>query len=343
MSAATTHSLPFDPATVQFDPLLRRLNLANTRRHWQRLLDRAETHGWSCREFLGVLVTEEIAHRQQTRIQRSVRQARFPFLKTVEEFDFSFQSSVRLPSLGSYLGPELVSGGRNLILQGKSGRGKSHLVIAIAYRAIQNGFTARFVTAAVLIESLSVASRQGRLQEQLAHYLQPHVLVIDEVGYLSYGLDAANVLFHIVNERHQRGRPMLFTTNKPPLTAWGEVLHDHDLAEAIVDRVLENGRLLLLDGPSYRTRHLDLPAQDAHDVVNQPARISGNQPAEFPEPTWFASVDALYCPVVGPALPEFLVPDLSVEWGWVPPVGWLRGDFFAAQQSQDGDRGDGRL
>ena len=123
------------------------------------------------------------------------------------------------------------------------------------------------------------------MQEQLAHYLQPHVLVIDEVGYLSYGLDAANVLFHIVNERHQRGRPMLFTTNKPPLTAWGEVLHDHDLAEAIVDRVLENGRLLLLDGPSYRTRHLDLPAQDAHDVVNQPARISGNQPAEFPEPT----------------------------------------------------------
>ena len=137
----------------------------------------------------------------------------------------------------------------------------------------------------MLIESLSVASRQGRLQEQLAHYLQPHVLVIDEVGYLSYGPDAANVLFHIVNERHQRRRPMLFTTNKPPLTAWGEVLHDHDLAEAIVDRVLENGRLLLLDGPSYRTRHLDLPAQDTHDGLHQPARISGNQRPEFPEPT----------------------------------------------------------
>ena len=190
--------------------LLRRLNLANTRRHWQRLLDRAETHGWSCREFLGVLVTEEIAHRQQTRIQRSVRQARFPFLKTVEEFDFSFQSSVRLPSLGSYLGPELVSGGRNLILQGKSGRGKPHLVIAIAYRAIQNGFTARFVTAAVLIESLSVASRHGRLQEQLAHYLQPHILVIDEVGYLSYGPDAANVLFHIVNGRQHTCKVVTF-------------------------------------------------------------------------------------------------------------------------------------
>ena len=136
------------------------------------------------------------------------------------------------------------------------------------------GFTARFVTAAVLIETLSLASRQGRLQEQLTLFVQPHVLVVDEVGYLAYGPDAANVLFHIVNESHQRGRPMLFTTNKPPLTAWGDVLHDHDLAEAIVDRVLENGRLVLLDGPSYRTRHLDLPADQPHDRLHQPARFS---------------------------------------------------------------------
>ena len=92
MSTATSHSLPYDPAAVEFDPLLPRLDLANTRRRWRELLDRAETHGWSCRAFLGMLITKEISHRQQTRIQRSVRQARFPFLKTVEEFDFSFQS-----------------------------------------------------------------------------------------------------------------------------------------------------------------------------------------------------------------------------------------------------------
>ena len=92
MSTATSHSLPYDPATVEFDPLLRRLNLANTRRRWRQLLDRAETHGWSCRAFLGVRITAEISHRQQTRFQRSVRQDRFPFLNTVEEFDFSFQS-----------------------------------------------------------------------------------------------------------------------------------------------------------------------------------------------------------------------------------------------------------
>ena len=320
MSATGTRSLPYDPATVKFDPLLRRLNLANTRRRWPELLDQAETQGWSCREFLGVLITEEIAHRQQTRIQRSVRQAHFPFLKTVDEFDFSLQSSLRLPFLGSYLGPELVSGGRSLILQGKSGRGKTHLVIAIAYRAIQNGFTARFVTAASLIETLSVATRLGRLHEALANYLQPHVLVVDEVGYLSYGPDAANVLFHVVNERHLRRRPMLFTTNKPPLTAWGDVLHDHDLAEAIVDRVLERGRLLLLDGPSYRTRHLDLPAEGPHDALHQPARISGKNAADFPEPTY-----DMPTPRARPDPPEFIGGVLAADTAWRPRTPVPRG------------------
>jgi len=78
------------------------------------------------------------------------------------------------------------------------------------------------------------------------------------VGYLTYGHDAANVLYHLVNERHLRRRAMIFTTNKP-LKDWGHVLHDPDLAEAILDRILERGRLIQLDGPSLRTKHLDEP------------------------------------------------------------------------------------
>ena len=275
MSGKTRSPLAFDAATVDLDGLLKRLHLANARKNWRTMVERAESQRWSCREFLGVLTSEEVAQRQQTRIQRAVRHARFPFLKTIDDFDFSLQSSLRLQLLGSYLSPELVSEGRNLILLGKSGRGKTHLAVAIAYRAIQNGYNASFVTAAVLIEQLSRASGEGRLRDALAGYLQPHVLVIDEVGYLSYGPDAANVLFHVVNERHLRRRPILFTTNKSPLTSWGDVLHDHDLAEAIVDRVLEKGRLIVVDGPSYRTRHLELDkgSEGNKDV----ARVSGKQ------------------------------------------------------------------
>jgi DNA replication protein DnaC len=135
------------------------------------------------------------------------------------------------------------------IFHGKPGRGKAHIAVAIGYRAIQNGFDTLFVTAAELIEDLSVASRDGRLAEALARYVAPHVLVVDEVGYLTYGPDAANVLHHIVTKRYHATRAMIFTSNKHP-SDWGAVLHDDDLAAAIVDRVLERGRLLHLDRPS---------------------------------------------------------------------------------------------
>jgi len=108
------------------------------------------------------------------------------------------------------------------------------------------------------------------------------VTFIDEVGYLTYGPDAANVLFHVVNERHLRKRPMVFTTNKP-LTEWGKVLHDEDLAAAILDRVLERGRFIHLDGPSGRTRHLNL--DEVLPAKSERVRISGIKGSEFPEPT----------------------------------------------------------
>jgi len=178
----------------------------------------------------------------------------------------------------------LLTEGRTLILYGKPGRGKTHLAVALAYRAIQNGFDAQFVTAAELIDELSAAFRAGQLAETLTRYTHPGLLVVDEVGYLTYGTDAANMLFHVVNDRHKRRRAMIFTTNKP-LATWGRVLHDDDLALAIVDRILERGRLLTLDGPSMRTRHLGLEDPTSPPPERQVARISGIHAPEFPEPT----------------------------------------------------------
>jgi DNA replication protein DnaC len=273
---------PFD---LNVDAMLKRLSLANTRRSWRDLVARAEKDQWSYHDFLSTLVGEEVAHRQQTRIQRYAQRSRFPFLKTVDDFDFTYQSTVKLQLLGSALSPDFVTDGRNLIFHGKPGRGKTHLAVAIGYRAIQNGFDALFVTAAELIEDLSVASRAGQLVDSLSRYVSPDVLIVDEVGYLTYGPDAANVLYHVVNQRHHQRHSMIFTSNKHP-DDWGAVLHDGDLAAAIIDRVLERGRLLKLDGPSVRTQHLGLDAP-AHAAAGSPdvARISGIDSPEFPEPT----------------------------------------------------------
>lgn len=271
--------------SYDLDAFLKRLHLANARRVWRDLVARAEKESWPYEAFLGLLFAEEIAQRQQTRIQRLCRRASFPFLKTIDDFDFTYQSIIKLPLLGSALSPDFITDGKNLVLTGKPGRGKTHLAIAIAYRAIQNGFDALFVTAAELIDDLSAAFRDGRLADALDRYVSPHILVIDEIGYLTYGTDAANMLYHVVNDRHRHKRSMIFTSNKTP-TAWGAVLHDDDLAQAIVDRVLERGRWLKLDGPSIRTKHLDLDAPASQEAGStQVVRISGITNPEFPEPT----------------------------------------------------------
>lgn len=240
--------------TGDLDAMLKRLHLPTIRRLYAELALRAEADGMSYRDFLETLAAEEIAHRAQTRITRSVRRARFPYLRTVEEFDFTFQTSVRMQMLGTLLGPELVSEGRSAIFSGPPGRGKTHLAVAVAYRAIQNGFEALFTSADELIGTLSHAARDGRLEAALEPYVHPHVLVIDELGYQSYAADAANVLFRVVSIRHLKRRSTLVTTNKP-LAALGQVLHDPDLAEAILDRLLERGTHYVLRGRSYRTRH----------------------------------------------------------------------------------------
>ena len=240
------------PATCDLPLLLRRLSLPTI----HRLLEEAERMAidrqWGHREFLAHLIVSEVLNRDQTRVQRLTRAARFPYLKTIDDFTFAPKGGVRRDLIAPYITPDFAVSGRNLVLSGKPGRGKTHLAIAIAFAAIQAGYDARYIIAAHLIDELTKAAKIGQLRDSAEPYIAAKVLIIDELGYLPHAADAANVLYTIIDARYIQRRPTLFTTNKP-LRRWGDVLHDQDLAEALLDRILENGRHVELAGRSWRT------------------------------------------------------------------------------------------
>ena len=259
---------------IDLRALLKRLHLPTIARLMAELEPRAAAEGWSHRDFLAVLCAEEVANRNNTRIQKAVRNARFPYLKTIDDFTFAPKGGVRRDLIAPYITPDFAVSGRNLVLSGKPGRGKTHLAIAIAFAAIQAGYDARYIIAAHLIDELTKAAKIGQLRDSAEPYIAAKVLIIDELGYLPHAADAANVLYTIIDARYIQRRPTLFTTNKP-LRRWGDVLHDQDLAEALLDRILENGRHVELAGRSWRTAveshtHAD-PAANAETIGGAPS------------------------------------------------------------------------
>jgi len=252
-------------ATAELTHLFRALKAPAAARALPKLVERARDEEWSYERFAEALLSTEISSRESSGGQLRIRAARFPSRKTLEEFDFTFQRSVKKQVI-EHLGQlDFLHAKENVVLLGPPGTGKTHLAIALGLRACLAGQRVLFKTATEWVALLADAQRQGRLDDELKRLERIPLLVCDEVGYIPFDPQAANLMFMLVARRYERAS-LIVTSNKP-FSAWGEIFGDDAVAIAMVDRLVHHAELLSLKGDSYRLKDRDLGARPGRDLA----------------------------------------------------------------------------
>ena len=250
-----------DNLQARLDRDLAELKLLEIAKSYREVLDEAARKGTSVLEILATLFGLELSAREQRALQRRLREARLPKQKTLTEYDFKFPKRIPKAAILRLFDCDFIEQHGCAVLIGPTGTGKSHLLTALGYTAVERGHSVRHTRVVDMINHLTAAQLDGSLGKALRTYVRPSLLLLDELGYLPIDKRGADLLFQVVAARYEVGS-IVISTNRP-FREWGKILDvDNTLATALIDRLMHHGEGIVIQGDSYRMKDKDPDSTD---------------------------------------------------------------------------------